>query len=236
MKSTNAASASLKALVFATLALGASAFSAVPPSSSVYNTIQSSSALLDPITGDALSSPIVSSGNGKKSLVVILPQLGEFDSSEYCEFLIAAEKALEENNIDLQVVGIGDTTAAQNFCSFTGLSPKKLCIDPNGTLHKELNLHCGPNFSIPEGVSNEVIKFFLRQLPGGVPSDEDQIRPVGTAWLNYMAMCAGIGAPGTLQEILRGYFGDKSAPERFRDDDIVKAGFITIGPGTCQLP
>ena len=44
-------------------------------------------------------------------------------------------------------------------------------------------------------------------------------------------MCAGIGAPGTLREILRGYFGDKNAPERFRDDDVVKAGFVTIGPG-----
>lgn len=44
-------------------------------------------------------------------------------------------------------------------------------------------------------------------------------------------MCAGIGAPGTLTEILRGYFGDLSAPERFRQDDTVEAGFITIGPG-----
>ena len=57
------------------------------------------------------------------------------------------------------------------------------------------------------------------------------MRPLSTSWLNYMAMCAGIGAPGTLPEILRGYFGDRNAPERFRDDDIVKAGFITIGPG-----
>ena len=46
--------------------------------------------------------------------------------------------------------------------------------------------------------------------------------------LKLTAMCAGIGAPGTLREILRGYFGDKKAPERFRDDDVVKAGFITI--------
>lgn len=46
--------------------------------------------------------------------------------------------------------------------------------------------------------------------------------------LKILAMCAGIGAPGTLREILRGYFGDKNAPERFRDDDVVKAGFITI--------
>ena len=35
-------------------------------------------------------------------------------------------------------------------------------------------------------------------------------------------MCAGIGAPGTLAEILRGYVGDASAPERFRDDDVVQ--------------
>lgn len=48
-----------------------------------------------------------------------------------------------------------------------------------------------------------------------------------------LAMCAGIGAPGTLREILRGYFGDKKAPERFRDDDVVKAGFITIVSRTC---
>ncbi|KAL7547449.1 hypothetical protein ACHAWF_010747 [Thalassiosira exigua] len=44
-------------------------------------------------------------------------------------------------------------------------------------------------------------------------------------------MCAGIDAPGTPREILRGYFGDKKAPERFREDDVVTAGFVTIGPG-----
>ena len=31
------------------------------------------------------------------------------------------------------------------------------------------------------------------------------LRPVATAWLNYNAMCAGIGAPGTLKEILRNF-------------------------------
>mmetsp|Transcript_37127 Transcript_37127/g.83598 ORF Transcript_37127/g.83598 Transcript_37127/m.83598 type:complete len:326 (+) Transcript_37127:170-1147(+) len=46
-----------------------------------------------------------------------------------------------------------------------------------------------------------------------------------------MAMCAGIGAPGTLREIIRGYLGDTSAPERFRDGDVVEAGPVTIGPG-----
>ena len=115
-------------------------FSTPTASSPNYNTIQQSSSLIDPKTGNPLSSPILSRNDNKKKLVVILPQLGEFDSSEYCEFLIAAEKKLEENNIDLQVIGIGDTTAAQNFCEFTGLSSEMLCIDPNGDLHRELLL------------------------------------------------------------------------------------------------
>ena len=196
-----------------------------------YTTIQKSTSLLEPNTGNPLASPILPPTPSRKTLLVVLPQLGEFDSAEYTEFLVAAEKSLEENDINLKVVGIGDATAAQNFCTFTGLSPDKLSIDPNGDLHKELNVKCGPEFTIPDGVSNDVCKFFLRQLPGGIPDDEEVVRPLSTSWLNYMAMCAGIGAPGTLPEILRGYFGDRNAPERFRDDDIVKAGFITIGPG-----
>ena len=44
-------------------------------------------------------------------------------------------------------------------------------------------------------------------------------------------MCAGLGAPGTLQEIFRGYVGDSSAPERLASDATVKAGFVEIGPG-----
>ena len=238
------------------------AFSA-QSSSSAYNTIQSANSLLDPSSGTQQQTSILSQNNKrKKSLVVLLPQLGEFDSAEYVEFLTAAQPSLEQNDIDLHIIGIGDTTAASNFLQFTNLSPDNLYIDPNGDLHKELELTCGPGLSVPDGVSNDVCKFFLRQLPGGVPEEEEMVRPVSTAWLNYMgeliimicvllkekdallyashmcilmcssyvlqAMCAGIGAPGTLREILRGYFGDKKAPERFRDDDVVKAGFITI--------
>jgi len=44
-------------------------------------------------------------------------------------------------------------------------------------------------------------------------------------------MCAGLGAPGTLAEILRGYVGDRTAPERLAPDGIVTAGFVRLGPG-----
>ena len=36
-------------------------------------------------------------------------------------------------------------------------------------------------------------------------------------------MCAGIGSPGTLKEVFRGYKGDKSAPQLIDDDEVVKA-------------
>ena len=55
------------------------------------------------------------------------------------------------------------------------------------------------------------------------------LRPVGDAWLNYLLMCAGIGAPGTLPEIARGYFTTR-APERSRR---LWSASVTydIGPG-----
>ena len=219
----------LAILAFATV--NVSGFSAVTtPAFEVIK--ENSSHLLDPITGKKSGVPIINgNGDNKKSLVVLLPQLGEFDSSEYCEMLIAAEQSLADNDIELKVVGIGNNIAGKNFCEFTGLSPEVLFLDTNATLHRALDLYAGPELSIPDSVSDGVLKFFLRQLPGGIPDNADELRSVATAWLNYNAMCAGIGAPGTLAEILRGYFGDKKAPERFREDDVVKAGFITIGPG-----
>ena len=36
-------------------------------------------------------------------------------------------------------------------------------------------------------------------------------------------MCAGIGSPGTLSEVFRGYKGDRSAPQLIADTEIVKA-------------
>ena len=33
-------------------------------------------------------------------------------------------------------------------------------------------------------------------------------------WPNLLLMCAGIGSPGTLAEVVRGYTGDRSAPAR----------------------
>lgn len=168
---------------------------------------------------------------GQNSLVVLVPQLGEFDSSEYCEFLTASAGRLGESGIALRVVGIGDEDAADRFCSYTGLDRSALTADPGASLHRDLGLYDGPDIGVPDWVSDRTLCFLLGTLPGGAPDDGDMVRPVAAGWLRYLAMCAGIGAPGTLKEILRGYFGDYEAPERFSKEGVVEAGPISIGPG-----
>jgi hypothetical protein len=46
--------------------------------------------------------------------------------------------------------------------------------------------------------------------------------PIGP-WGNLLLMCAGLGSPGTLAEVLRGYTGDRSAPQRIADDAVIQA-------------
>ena len=116
----------------------------------------------------ALKSARVLDGVQGKSLVVVLPQLGEFDSAEYCEQLVAVTDDLRDANIGLRVVGIGDDGAATKFCGFTGLPPDVLRTD-SGELHRELGLHAGPGWSVPEFISDDVLRLLLGTLPGGAP-------------------------------------------------------------------
>ena len=64
-----------------------------------------------------------------------------------------------------------------------------------------------------------------------VVADADLHRSVGLSpglqtpggpWPALLLMCAGIGSPGTLAEVLRGYTGDRSAPARFDDSSLFR--------------
>ena len=159
------------ASALSTSSSAASSSSSSSSTSTIYDAIRRSSSLLDPLTGDRPTSPILplpsssssdtTATTAKKSLVVILPQLGEFDSSEYCEFLASALPSLEGAGVDLRCVGIGDAKAARLFCDFTGLPLDRLLVDPGGGIHRELGLHGGPGFEVPGGVSDGVLNFLL---------------------------------------------------------------------------
>lgn len=133
-------------------------------------------------------------------LVLVWPQLGDFDSLEYAWWLQREADTLRQGGIAVRAVGIGDRPSGQKFCSYTGFPAAALFVDETAALHRELGLYQG-----------------LTLNPPG-------LKPGQAAWLNLMLMCAGIASPGTLREVLRGYTGDRRAPQLIGDDEVVKAG------------
>jgi hypothetical protein len=132
-------------------------------------------------------------------LVLLLPQLGDFDSLEYAWWLQRYALQLQEANLAIRAVGIGDRASGEQFCTYTGFPGDWLFIDPTATLHQHLGLYAGLSLKVPVLSSAQ------------------------NAWLNLLLMCAGVGSPGTLAEVLRGYRGDRSAPQLIADDEVVKA-------------
>ena len=120
---------------------------------------------------------------GQRRLVVVMGQLGDFDSLEYAQALAEALPRLEACGIQLACVAIGNEAGADRFCQFTGLPRPCLQVEATAELHGALGLYAG------------------LQVQGG-------------PWPALLLMCAGIGSPGTLAEVLRGYSGDRQAPPR----------------------
>ncbi|MEQ9672342.1 peroxiredoxin-like family protein [Coleofasciculus sp. G2-EDA-02] len=137
--------------------------------------------------------------NTPRILVLVCSQLGDFDSLEYAFWLQREAEQLHAKGIAIRAVGIGNLDSGKQFCHYTGFPAEWLFVDPEAQLHRQLNLYPGLNFKLP-----------------GLSSTQ-------TAWLNLLLMCAGIGSPGTLAEVFRGYRGDRNAPQLIGDEEIIKA-------------
>jgi hypothetical protein len=120
---------------------------------------------------------------GRRRLVLLLPQLGDFDSVEYAQAIAAALPRLRAAGIGLLAIGIGDAAGAARFCAYTGFPAECLQVEREPALHRALGLYPG-------------------------------LTTAGGPWPGLLLMCAGIGSPGTLAEVLRGYRGDRQAPQR----------------------
>ena len=156
-----------------------------------------------------------------KTLLVLCPAFGDFETWEYMEQLLPCLDDLRQQNIQLRVIGVGDSAAAQTFAQSTKIPLEYLRADPTAAIHQALQLHRGPNWDIPSWIPQALLNWF-QDYTGASPNSDPTL--VARAWLNYMAMCAGVSAPDTLPEILRGYFGDRTAPERLGNDDVVTVG------------
>ncbi len=139
-------------------------------------------------------------GSATRILVLVWSQLGDFDSLEYAWWLQKEKELLERSGVRVRAIGIGNRASGQKFCQYTGFPEQDLFVDPTAELHRQLNLYTGLTY----------------KWPGLTPGQR--------AWLNLMLMCAGIGSPGTLAEVFRGYLGDRRAPQLIADEEVVKAG------------
>ena len=93
----------------------------------VLNTLKSAS-VLNPSTGTA--TPLLDGLATSRNLVVLLPQVGEFDSYEFCEQLTAVADDLQAAGLGLRVIGVGDADAGKRFEAFVGLPEGVLRVDP----------------------------------------------------------------------------------------------------------
>ena len=144
--------------------------------------------------------PILTSCESSTSLLVLIwSQLGDFDSLEYAWWLQRESQKLRARGITIRAVGIGDGQSGLKFCDYTGFPQEWLFVDPKAEIHQQLELYQGLTWKFPLLSTSQ------------------------TAWLNLMLMCAGIGSPGTLAEVFRGYRGDKGAPQLIEDQEVVHA-------------
>ncbi|WP_036486190.1 peroxiredoxin-like family protein [Myxosarcina sp. GI1] len=149
-------------------------------------------------TSDGEVAPVFTKHNKSYLLILILSQLGDFDSLEYAWWLKRESQMLKEREIEVRAVGIGDRDSGLKFCDYTGFPAENLFVDPEAEIHQRLELYSGLTWKFP----------FL--------SIEQN------AWLNLMLMCAGIGSPGTLGEVFRGYTGDRQAPQLIEDETVIR--------------
>jgi hypothetical protein len=138
--------------------------------------------------------------NYAQTLVLVWPQLGDFDTLEYAWWIKRSRHWLTEQKIQVRAVTIGDRTAGQKFCAYTEFPETDLFLDPKAKLHQQLDLYPGLQAKLP-----------------GFSSAQN-------GWLNLLLMCAGIGSPGTLKEVFRGYLGDRNAPQLIEEDTTIKSG------------
>jgi hypothetical protein len=135
--------------------------------------------------------------NSSQLLVLIWSQLGDFDNLEYAWWLQREKEKLSSKGITVRAIGIGNRNSGVKFCEYTGFPQEWLFVDTNAEIHTLLGLYRGLSIQFPLLSTSQ------------------------KAWLNLMLMCAGIGSPGTLKEVFRGYKGDRQAPQLIADEEVV---------------
>ncbi|CAM9350351.1 unnamed protein product, partial [Phaeothamnion confervicola] len=123
---------------------------------------------------------------GEKTIVSFLTHFADFNSWELAQKLRHNLPAIDDAGTKVVAVGIGSILGAKAFAAATGFPLGSLYVDESANAYSALNFAQG----------------FQPKLPGKI-----KVNP----YLRLLPMLAGIGSPGTIQAVLRGYTGDRSA-------------------------
>eukprot|EP00200_Dunaliella_tertiolecta_P001174 CAMPEP_0202363252 /NCGR_PEP_ID=MMETSP1126-20121109/15128_1 /ASSEMBLY_ACC=CAM_ASM_000457 /TAXON_ID=3047 /ORGANISM="Dunaliella tertiolecta, Strain CCMP1320" /LENGTH=277 /DNA_ID=CAMNT_0048957645 /DNA_START=242 /DNA_END=1075 /DNA_ORIENTATION=+ len=123
---------------------------------------------------------------GAKVVIPFLTHFADLTSWEYARKIVAIMPTLESSGVQVIAVGLGNANNAQEFSKYMRFPMEKLYADPEGAAYKALGFN-----------------------PGFMP--DAQISP----YAKLIPMLAGIGSPGTVQEVIRGYIGDREAKSVF---------------------
>ncbi|KAI8466531.1 MAG: AhpC/TSA antioxidant enzyme-domain-containing protein [Monoraphidium minutum] len=139
---------------------------------------------------------------GQRVVLPFLTHFGDLTSWEFAQQLQKkALPQLEAAGVKVITVGLGSPENARVFASSLGYPTADLYADPTGACYSALAF--SPGFA----AAAEGVDPYLKLLP----------------------MLMGIGSPGTVQEVLRGYVGDREAPPVF--DGALGRAFNILGQG-----
>jgi hypothetical protein len=122
----------------------------------------------------------------KVHISAFLTHFADFNAWEYAQRLKAVDAELAAMGVELTLVGIGTQAAGAKFAELLDLPADRIYADPTGASHRALG------FS-----------------PGALPNVE--IPPL----VKLAVMLGGVGSPGTIEAVIRGYFGDPSADAKW---------------------
>ncbi|KAM3573948.1 hypothetical protein VYU27_004076 [Nannochloropsis oceanica] len=159
------------------------------PASPEYSLLKQSQ-VLSAATGRPTSLADAFPSGGKKTIVAFFTHWGDFNSFEYAQKILHNLPQLDRAGVNVVAVGIGSVASAQEFATLVGGFPlDRLYCDPSAAAYGQFGFSRG----------------FAADLP---------VNP----YLKLLPMLAGIGSPGTLQAVLRGYIGDKAADASWTSD------------------
>jgi hypothetical protein len=137
----------------------------------------------------------------KGSVVLFLTHLGDLASFELAQQAVYYLPQIRSKKIGFLAITPGaKQESAEKFCSLTNFPIENLYIDKSAKLYDELQFSKG---FLPQ---NSNISPYLKLLP----------------------MLMGIGSPGTIPEVLRGYFGDKNAPSSWIQESLRYVKFVNL--------